>query len=402
MHRNRQQIDAKADEMRLWARANGHRAVARKLDWDATFTGWIRRDWGNVNGAKNGNELALSTPSTDLIARSEGERGEDDFGQPTSPSYALKAAKQLVGCFPHARPPEPETYAGALGATLAQYPQAIVNECVDPRVGLVRKLRFPPTVASIVEWCDARLAHYDTLARYQAREKRPEREFTDADRALAPIPRRSRLQSSKAVDPLTPGLPTHDGRPHPQSARGAAARPRRSGARPTSSPRSRTHDPRARFRGRRRNDVGRALVHRLAAVRADRAQPTTRAVLRGQSLNAALPQSIEVGRASCRRVNARALRPIAHELPIDTGKPANIALGRLARTHQRTRGLDDFVVRHRLHGVHCVPRFASRLLARAVIGPGRRQLSGPALSAQQILKIDLPVQVMPVNRAQTA
>jgi hypothetical protein len=45
-HRTRDQVDAKAEEMRLWAKANGHRAVARKLDWDATFTGWMRRDWG--------------------------------------------------------------------------------------------------------------------------------------------------------------------------------------------------------------------------------------------------------------------------------------------------------------------------------------------------------------------
>ena len=103
----------------------------------------------------------------------------------TSASSALKAAKQLVGSFPHARPPEPETYAAALGATLAQYPPRIVNECVDPRAGLARKREFPPTVASIVEWCDARLAHYEALAKYEAREKPPEREFTEEDRVIA-------------------------------------------------------------------------------------------------------------------------------------------------------------------------------------------------------------------------
>lgn len=103
----------------------------------------------------------------------------------TSATSALKAAKQLVGCFPHARPPEPETYAGALGATLAQYPEHVVRECVDPRIGLVRKLKFPPTVSEIVDWCDARVAHYKALASYQAREQKLEREFSDADRALA-------------------------------------------------------------------------------------------------------------------------------------------------------------------------------------------------------------------------
>lgn len=53
MHRTRSQVDAKAEEMRVWARANGHRAIARKLDWDAAFTGWMRRDWSG-NGGANG------------------------------------------------------------------------------------------------------------------------------------------------------------------------------------------------------------------------------------------------------------------------------------------------------------------------------------------------------------
>lgn len=103
--------------------------------------------------------------------------------RPSSTS-ALRAAKQLVGCFPHARPPEPETYAGAIGATLAKYPAAIVEECVDPRRGLALEREFPPTVKSVADWCDARLAHYDALARYEARPRAPEREFSDDDRAL--------------------------------------------------------------------------------------------------------------------------------------------------------------------------------------------------------------------------
>ena len=52
LHRTRGEVDAMAAEMRLWAKANGHRAVARKLDWDATFLGWMRREWGKANGSK--------------------------------------------------------------------------------------------------------------------------------------------------------------------------------------------------------------------------------------------------------------------------------------------------------------------------------------------------------------
>lgn len=33
-----------AEDMKLWARANANRSVARKLDWDAAFQGWMRRE----------------------------------------------------------------------------------------------------------------------------------------------------------------------------------------------------------------------------------------------------------------------------------------------------------------------------------------------------------------------
>lgn len=33
-----------ADDMRDWAKANANRAIARKADWDATFSGWLRRE----------------------------------------------------------------------------------------------------------------------------------------------------------------------------------------------------------------------------------------------------------------------------------------------------------------------------------------------------------------------
>lgn len=127
----------------------------------------------------------LPMPSTTSSLEQRVESAKLAIVQETSPSFALRAAKQLVGSFPHARPPEPEIYAGALGATLAQYPLAVVQECVDPRGGLARKLRFPPTVADVVEWCDSRLAYYRAMATYQPREQKPDREFTDEERRLA-------------------------------------------------------------------------------------------------------------------------------------------------------------------------------------------------------------------------
>lgn len=43
LSRTREHVDREAESMRLWATANSNRAVARKADWNATFTGWLRR-----------------------------------------------------------------------------------------------------------------------------------------------------------------------------------------------------------------------------------------------------------------------------------------------------------------------------------------------------------------------
>lgn len=39
-----QDVERMAEDMRIWANANSNRAIARKKDWDLTFTGWLRRD----------------------------------------------------------------------------------------------------------------------------------------------------------------------------------------------------------------------------------------------------------------------------------------------------------------------------------------------------------------------
>ena len=78
----------------------------------------------------------------------------------TSPQSALEQAKKLVAAWPHANPPNPLGYAASLAAVLEQYPLGLVQECCDPRTGLAKTREFPPTVQSINEWCDRRLAYH--------------------------------------------------------------------------------------------------------------------------------------------------------------------------------------------------------------------------------------------------
>src|SRR5215468_2503522 len=75
-----------------------------------------------------------------------------------SQTEALTMAKQLIGSFPHARPPEFETYLAALAAVLSDYPASIAAACCDPRSGLARNIKFPPTAAEVIEWCEEKAA----------------------------------------------------------------------------------------------------------------------------------------------------------------------------------------------------------------------------------------------------
>jgi hypothetical protein len=66
------------------------------------------------------------------------------------------------------KPGDPETFVLSIASVLSQYPLGLVTECADPRVGVVRKLKFL-SIAELVEWLDARLAYHQVLARHVPR-----------------------------------------------------------------------------------------------------------------------------------------------------------------------------------------------------------------------------------------
>jgi len=124
-------------------------------------------------------------PSTDLLIEQRAKNAALALQCATSPQEALKAAKRLAGSWPHARPPDPDGWAASLAAALSDYPLGVVQECCDPRIGLARAREFPPTVASIVEWCDTRVKQHQGAiiwGRKQADDQREEAVFTDAHR----------------------------------------------------------------------------------------------------------------------------------------------------------------------------------------------------------------------------
>lgn len=72
---SREQVDGHAEDMRLWADANAHRPIARKLDWNKAFAGWLRRIKSVSSAAATPKEREPTPPSAqDLEWIAEGRR----------------------------------------------------------------------------------------------------------------------------------------------------------------------------------------------------------------------------------------------------------------------------------------------------------------------------------------
>lgn len=67
---------------------------------------------------------------------------------------------------------DPVAFVTQLGAVLERYPADIVKHVTDPYTGLQRTLKFPPSIAEVVEACDAEVSRRANLARYRNMARR--------------------------------------------------------------------------------------------------------------------------------------------------------------------------------------------------------------------------------------
>ena len=63
----------------------------------------------------------------------------------------------MFGCYRKDDAHDPDTYAAAISAVLAEYPEGVVRYVTDPRTGLPRKMKFLPSVAEVSEACEYEL-----------------------------------------------------------------------------------------------------------------------------------------------------------------------------------------------------------------------------------------------------
>ena len=50
---------------------------------------------------------------------------------------------------------DPDGFKTQLGAVLEQYPDEVIKYVCDPRTGIQRRSKFPPTISEMVEACDS-------------------------------------------------------------------------------------------------------------------------------------------------------------------------------------------------------------------------------------------------------
>lgn len=106
----------------------------------------------------------------------------------------LKCQKMLFASYRRDQFDDPDSYLTMLGTVLEQYADDVVMFVCDPRTGLQRKSKWPPTISEVVEACDARAAWLARVDRFrnwgkktdaplqleQPRETRPTREALQA------------------------------------------------------------------------------------------------------------------------------------------------------------------------------------------------------------------------------
>jgi hypothetical protein len=73
----------------------------------------------------------------------------------------------LFGAYRADQYADPDGFTVQLGMVLEQYSDDIVVYVTDPRTGIQRSIRWPPTIAEVVSACDARHAELQRIERYR-------------------------------------------------------------------------------------------------------------------------------------------------------------------------------------------------------------------------------------------
>jgi hypothetical protein len=75
-----------------------------------------------------------------------------------TPEFAIARGRLLVGCYRREDFADPEIAFRAFVSVLARYPESVVVAVTEPATGIPSKLKWPPSIAEVVEACNAAMA----------------------------------------------------------------------------------------------------------------------------------------------------------------------------------------------------------------------------------------------------
>jgi hypothetical protein len=127
-----EQVVGHSEDFRLWAGANANRAVAKKLDWEQAFDGWVRRAVRATANAKPKLELSMDAEYRTMLEhypKAEKPLGTADVATREAYARARKVAEAkeiLAGIIGYAkevksRPKERQQMVPALGKFLDEH-----------------------------------------------------------------------------------------------------------------------------------------------------------------------------------------------------------------------------------------------------------------------------------------
>jgi hypothetical protein len=108
--------------------------------------------------------LRSKMPTTRALGASSG-RSTDDLRR-SRESLILRCQRIIFSAYRSDQYSDPEGYMASLGAVLEQYQNEVIVYVTDPRTGVQRGCKWPPTIAEIVSACDTHAAHLSSRERF--------------------------------------------------------------------------------------------------------------------------------------------------------------------------------------------------------------------------------------------
>lgn len=63
---------------------------------------------------------------------------------------------------------DPDGFKNSLGAVLEGFPDEVICYVCDPRTGLQRRMKWPPTISEVVDACEEHAAHLERIRKPRA------------------------------------------------------------------------------------------------------------------------------------------------------------------------------------------------------------------------------------------